>query len=459
MQTRFLHFADSHLGYKQYNQNERFNDFARAFFDIIDRAIQAEVDFVILAGDLFQKRAIDALTLNQAMNGLERLQRAGIPCIAVEGNHEHAYFQDNIGWMEFLAQRRLLILLNALFEEGTPQLTPYDPQRRRGAYIDPKPGVRVYGMRYYGASTETALNAYAGAMAQQPADPAVEYSIFVAHGGVEGVLADQAGGLSVRQWSVLKPGVNYLALGHIHKPYSFDNWIYNPGSPETCSVTEADWSDRGYYLVNVDTAVDFAAVADAGQDADPVRHRATLHANKRRVFCRLAFKVDHVDSPVDLETQVGEYLLRKALDLRVDRLGEGDRPVVELQLTGVLPFDRSALNLEMIETLIHEAFAPLHVIVKNHTRAAEFAVEAEDGLSRAQLERRVLTELLTRDQRFADRSKQWARLAVRLKELAVTGASSDAILEELKGVIEQGDPSVGSAPASSSNSPLNPRQD
>ncbi len=458
MQTRFLHFADSHLGYKQYNQKERFNDFARAFFDIIDRAIKAKVDFVIMAGDLFQKRAIDALTLNQAMNGLERLQQAGIPCIAVEGNHEHAYYQDNIGWMEFLAQRRLLILLNAVFEEGTPQLAPYDPQRRRGAYVDPIPGVRVYGMRYYGASTETALNAYAEAMAQQPADPAVEYSIFVAHGGVEGVLADQAGGLSVRQWSIIKPHVDYLALGHIHKPYSFDDWIYNPGSAETCSVTEAEWSDRGYYLVNVDTAANFVA-DDAAEDADPVHHRAALHPNKRRVFCRLAFKVDHVDSPADLETQVGAYLLRKARDLRVERLGDDDRPVVELQLTGVLPFDRSALSLELIETLIQEAFTPLHVIVKNHTRAAEFAVEGEDGLSRAQLERHVLTELLTRDQRFAERSKQWARLAVRLKELAVTGASSDAILEELKGVIDQDDPSVGMAPASSSNASPNPRQD
>jgi hypothetical protein len=223
-------------------------------------------------------------------------------------------------------------------------------------------------------------------------------------------------------------------------------------------VTEADWSDRGYYLVNVDTAVDFEG-DDAAQNADPVRHRATLHANKRRVFCRLAFKVDHVDSPVDLETQVGAYLLRKARDLRVERLSDNDRPVVELQLTGVLPFDRSALNLELIETLIQEAFAPLHIIVKNHTRAAEFAVEAEDGLSRAQLERHVLTELLTRDQRFAERSKQWARLAVRLKELAITGASSDAILEELNGVLEQEVQPDGVAPASSAETPPHPRQD
>jgi exonuclease SbcD len=435
MQTRFLHFADTHLGYLQYNQKERFNDFARAFFDVIERAIEAEVDFVILAGDLFQKRAIDALTLNQAMNGLERLQEAGIPCIAVEGNHEHAYFQDRVGWMEFLAQRRLIILLDAKFEGGVPQLTPYTPKRRRGAYADPIPGVRVYGLRYYGSSTESALNAYAAALDELSSDPSIEYRIFVTHGGVEGVLADQAGGLSVRQWSVIKPHVDYLALGHIHKPYSFDDWIYNPGSTETCSVTEAEWSDRGYYLVDVDTAV-----AEPNADNDSTtKHRAALLANRRRHFCRLSFKVDHVTTPVDLETKVGEYLLRKARDLRIDKLGSDDRPVAELQLTGVLPFDRSALNLELIEQLVDEAFAPLHTIIKNHTRAAEFAVEAEEGLSRAQLERHVLAELLDRDERFAGQSIRWAHLAVRLKELATTGAGVEAMLEELDGVIEQVD--------------------
>ncbi len=115
MKTRFLHCADIHLGYKQYNSPERGNDFARAFFSIVDAAIAERVDFVILAGDLFHKRAIDALTLNQAVAALERLDAANIPCIAIEGNHERSHYEDYLGWMDFLAIRRLLILL-------TPQI-------------------------------------------------------------------------------------------------------------------------------------------------------------------------------------------------------------------------------------------------------------------------------------------------------------------------------------------------
>ncbi len=63
---RFLHMADCHLGYRQYNLRERFNDFGQAFLNVIDTAIAEKVDFVLLAGDLFQKRAIDAAATLQA---------------------------------------------------------------------------------------------------------------------------------------------------------------------------------------------------------------------------------------------------------------------------------------------------------------------------------------------------------------------------------------------------------
>ena len=149
MKTRFLHFADCHLGYRQYNNKERYNDFARGYISVIDKAIEEQVDFVILAGDLFEKRAIDALTLNQAMIGLEKLKRAKIPCIAVEGNHELAYHDEYVGWMQFLAQRELLILLDSTFKEGVPELIPY--KNRRGSYIDldqiPGAHTQVSGVR------------------------------------------------------------------------------------------------------------------------------------------------------------------------------------------------------------------------------------------------------------------------------------------------------------------------
>ena len=185
------------------------------------------VDFVLLAGDLFEKRAIDPLTLSHAITGLERLKQANIPCLAVEGNHELAYFRDSIGWVRFLAERELLTLLNPQIDGDQVGLPPYD--RRKGAYVEPVPGLRVYGMRYLGSATAAVVQRMADALGAVDRE-GVEYTIFMAHVGVEGVIDRTGGALSHRELAPLRPHIDYLALGHIHKPYEFDDWIYNPGS-------------------------------------------------------------------------------------------------------------------------------------------------------------------------------------------------------------------------------------
>ncbi len=427
MQAKFLHFSDCHLGYQQYGSKQRFDDFSRAFVSIINTAIEQKVDFMVLAGDLFQKRSIDALTLNSAMHGLEKLARARIPCIAVEGNHELAYYNEAIGWLRFLAERELLILLHPSFEKGKPILRPYE--RRQGAYIDPKPGLRVYGLRYSGSSTAAAMAGMAAALDEYPSD-GVDYTVMIAHTGVEGVLPGHSGGLSHAQLAPLRTHVDYLALGHVHKPFTFDQWIYNAGSPETCSMEEVSWRDRGYYLVEVDTD-------RARENGDPA-HVATLHPNPRRAFHRLSIQVDHVSSPVDLYNHCHDYVTRRAADLGFTaQSNPAQSPVVELRLSGTLPFDRSGLNLDQIKQLVEEAFRPLVCHVKNATQSADFAVNADDQLDRRRLEHQIVEELLSRDTRFRAQSAMWTELALNLKDLALTGADPETILEELSAQMQR----------------------
>lgn len=419
MKARFLHIADCHLGYRQYNLRERFNDFGRAFFGAINTAIDEKVDFVLLAGDLFHKRAIDALTLNQAVVALDRLKQAGIPCIAVEGNHEHAYVDDFIGWMKFLALREYLVLLDADFKEGQPQLKPY--ARRVGSYIEPVQGLRVHGLRYMGAGTRTAVANYAKALADLTQD-GVEFTVFMTHAGIEGEVAEQMGGLSMGDWSPLRNHCDYVALGHIHKPFVRENWIHNPGSLETCSAVEVSWADRGFLLVDVDTS-----------RRDKIKHTAALRACTRRKFVRLNFKTDLIEDPDMLYSQLQELLTRRARDLGIARLGADERPVVDLQLYGVLQFDRSALSIDHITQMIEQIYEPLHTMVRNQTRSNDLAIEAGESVNRRQLERRVLADLFGRDARYRARSEQWAQAAISIKNLAADSAAPDAILDELTG--------------------------
>src|SRR5215813_15650523 len=127
MRAAFVHTADNHLGYEQYGLKERFNDFARAFLAVVDAAIERRADAFLIAGDLFNKRAIDAQTLMQAQAGFERLREAGIPAIAIEGNHDRSYYRDGTSWLQFLCWQHLLILLSPRIEDGIPQLTAWDP--------------------------------------------------------------------------------------------------------------------------------------------------------------------------------------------------------------------------------------------------------------------------------------------------------------------------------------------
>jgi hypothetical protein len=101
-----------------------------------------------------------------------------------------------------------------------------------------------------------------------------------------------------------------------------------------------------------------------------------------------------------------------------------------------LPFDHAALEIGHLEELIQEIFEPLTALVKNFTRAADFAIETEEGLGRAELERQVIADLLGRDARFVAHNAQWTQLVLSLKKLALDGASPEAILTELSSQME-----------------------
>jgi DNA repair protein SbcD/Mre11 len=331
--------------------------------------------------------------------------------------------------MKFLALQDLLILLDAEFKDNQAHLQPWDARRRQGSYVDLAGQIRVHGMRYYGSGTVAAVQTYAEALATLPKD-GIDYTIFMAHAGVEGQLDDKAGGLSLRQWAPLRPYVDYLALGHFHKPFQLDDWIFNPGSPENCSIAEAEWKKRGYLVVET-------SPRDPEAGAETPRHRWELGSNPRRACVLYPFKVDHVTSPEDLLARLRDYLQRRSIEL-ADEAARSKGclllpAVVELYLTGVLPFDRAALDLAAIEELMHQCFnpPPLVAMVKNLTRPAEYEVAADDTLTRGDMERQVLSNLFGRDARYAGQSDAWAEIAISLKQLALADGSPAAILDEL----------------------------
>lgn len=86
--TRVIHTGDTHIGYQQYHSPDRRQDFLAAFEQVVSDAIDEDVDAVVHAGDLYHDRRPELPDLLGTLSALRRLDGAGIPFLAIVGNHE-----------------------------------------------------------------------------------------------------------------------------------------------------------------------------------------------------------------------------------------------------------------------------------------------------------------------------------------------------------------------------------
>src|SRR3954451_8561616 len=107
---RIVHLADTHLGYRQFSGkldperklNQRECDVYAVWHRAIAVAIERDVDAVIHAGDLFDSPRPTARALTEALDGLGRLRDAGIPVVAIAGNHSTPRFRSGGSVFEVL---------------------------------------------------------------------------------------------------------------------------------------------------------------------------------------------------------------------------------------------------------------------------------------------------------------------------------------------------------------------
>lgn len=434
MRASFIHVADTHLGYEQYGVRERFNDFSRTFWDITDDALKRRVDFMVIAGDLFNKRAIDAQTLIHAIEGLKKLKENNIPVIAIEGNHDRSYYRDGVSWLQFLCYQGFITLLAPTMREGVPLMTAWESQTMLGAYIDLLDGrVRIYGLPWQGAATVRTMEGMAQAMTSVRAEEdaqGVEYRLLMMHTGVEGIVARVQGLPSMAHFQPLRSCLDYLALGHVHKPYEFEGWMYNPGSTETCGAEEAQWEDRGYYYVEIDTETPERII-------DPERkeriHHAQHIASKRRPFVRYNLRVDGLTEPDALYARLEDYCRRESPPYQ----GAAVQPLVLIQLTGTLAFDAGVLDMPRMEEMARTHFQALFVRIDNNTNDQDYVPDDGefDGSNRSlwhELERRIFEELVARDIRYLPAKEQWSAVVAELKQKALEKDDPERIAQLLR---------------------------
>ena len=86
--TKFAHIADCHLGgWKQQQlQDLNFASFEKA----IDICIKEKLDFILIAGDLFDSAYPPIEILKETFAQFRKLKEAKIPCFIVAGSHDYS---------------------------------------------------------------------------------------------------------------------------------------------------------------------------------------------------------------------------------------------------------------------------------------------------------------------------------------------------------------------------------
>ena len=217
---RFVHCADLHLGYKQYGLEEREEDFFNAFIQILDYCSKNKIGHLLIAGDLFHHKDLSPDVLHRTE---EIIRNYFVKIYVISGNHDKKKRIYGMSWLKYLDNAGLVNLLSKE-DEGEFSFPIHFPQD----------GVVIVGSDYHGASTAKAIKKLI-----EIADkdlhfqrPDIKHRIFMLHAGVIGFLPN-AGNVNPQDIMPLSEYFDYIALGHIHKPYTIEAKIFNPGSPES----------------------------------------------------------------------------------------------------------------------------------------------------------------------------------------------------------------------------------
>ena len=407
---KFLHISDVHLGCTRYQLPESPRDFFDAWIDVLQRyAIEKQVDFVIMCGDFFHKRNVPPETMNYAVAGLQLMKDAGIRVIAIEGNHDQKHNDSDYSWLRSLSNWRLVHLLEPSNAEGKIGYSTWDDDYCCGGFIDVG-RARVFGSHWYGASANWAIPMLTEALKENRRDNA--FHLLMLHTDVEGHQTHPIPALSLTALKELKSVTDYVALGHTHMHYEIDNWAFNPGSIEVTNIAEYR-EKRGVYLVEVD-------------DDNTVRAEH-ITEYRHRPFQRIPFDVDGFADTKDLTAAVLDKIDHEA------RRPEGDKPapIVEIIMKGQLGFPNSVLELKEIRERAREICGALHIRVKNMTVPIDYAVavDVDEDASREKLERRVVEDLIIRDNRYKTKVNEISDAVIGAKRLALSDEEPEKIAD------------------------------
>jgi DNA repair protein SbcD/Mre11 len=237
---RLLHTSDWHLGRSLHQAD--LSSAQEAFVDsVVATVVEERVDAVLLSGDVFDRALPPVEAMQLFDDALCRLRDAGAAVVVISGNHDAA---PRLGDKSALLDPRVSIRTDpravgrpVVLEDAHGEVAVYGvPYLEPAAVRDALPGDDT-GPGHTAVLTR--------AMAAVHADRTrFGRSVVLAHGWVTGGEASDSerdiavGGVAQVPVSLFD-GVDYVALGHLHRPQSVRDEVRYIGSPLPYSFSEA----------------------------------------------------------------------------------------------------------------------------------------------------------------------------------------------------------------------------
>ena len=237
---KLLHFADAHIDMANYGRHDpetglplRVMDFLKSLDEIVQTAVDESVDLVIFAGDAYKDRAPAPTFQREWGKRIMTLSHAGIPTLLLTGNHDispstgraHAIHE-----FDTLEVPHVKVL-------NQPQFLSPDDLEGLPVQVIALPWVSRSGlMANLGLSGTDMKDVYDELSSRlsdlvdnwlTDADPSLPI-ILTAHASVEGAqfgnerLVMLGNDLVLPPALVKDPRLDYVALGHIHKPQNLN---------------------------------------------------------------------------------------------------------------------------------------------------------------------------------------------------------------------------------------------
>ncbi|MBI5389964.1 exonuclease SbcCD subunit D [Candidatus Woesearchaeota archaeon] len=198
---RFVHMADCHIGVWR---DPELRDFSlRAFRKAIDFSVENKVDFVLIAGDLFNTSLPPIDALKDTVKEFRRLQHASIPVYMIAGSHDYSPS----------GKTMIDVLEEAGLVTNVCKGSVVDGKLRLSFTQDKKTGIKITGMlgrrgmldkQYYEALDIPALEQEQGE------------KVFLFHTALTELKPKEMEQSDSSPLSLLPKGFDYYAGGHVH---------------------------------------------------------------------------------------------------------------------------------------------------------------------------------------------------------------------------------------------------